>query len=60
MEKGTEKTEVKDHHLVRMEFRELWDKGARNKRIWLRAVNITESKEVDDRELSAAKEGSEN
>ena len=42
-----------------MEFKELWDKGARNKRIWLRAVNITESKEVDDRELSASKYGSD-
>ena len=60
MAKGTEKTEVKDEHLVRMEFKQLWDKGARNKRIWLRAVNISKSKEVDDRELSAAKEGSEN
>ena len=45
--KGHRKDGKEDHHLVRMTFRELWDKGASDKRIWLCAVYIVWGKEVD-------------
>ena len=42
--------EVDDHHLVRITFRELWAKGASDKRIWLRAVQNAQDEEVEDGE----------
>ena len=36
--------------MVGMTFRELWAKGASNKRIWLRVVQIEWGKEMDDGE----------
>ena len=50
MKKGKERMEEEDHRLVWMTFREFWDKGGSNKRIWIRAVHIALGEEVDDRE----------
>ena len=36
--------------LIHMTFRELWAKGASNKRIWLRVVQIEWGKDMDDGE----------
>ena len=36
--------------MVRMKLRELWAKGDSDKIIYIRAVQITQCKEVDDRE----------
>ena len=46
--------------MVQMKFRELWDKWASDKRIWIRAVQITRIDEVGDVDVSEANYGSEN
>ena len=45
--------------MVQMTFRELWDKWASDKRIWIRAVQITRSDELGDGDVSEANYGSE-
>ena len=47
LSKGTERMELEDHHLVRITFRELWDKGTSQKMIWIRAVHIARGEELD-------------
>ena len=48
--KGIDRTKEEDHHLARMTFRELWDKWASDRIIWLCMVQIAQGEEVDEGE----------